>query len=422
MNIATRLHLLDAVRRSTQADSARAAAPRAAARARKVVAAALGEVRRCEQQLAAARGQERLAAAEELVTARNAYAAQARRERDARAAVRRTFTAARAANRTLAAQYAPYARSRDTGGRRRSAVAASLLDELAAMPLDLIRAADVLAVHSSGGKDSVVMLHRLVAWAEKAGCKHKIVVVHCDLGDTSEWPGVRELAQRQAERYGLRFVAVDSTGGLLGLVEKRGMFPDAARRLCTSSLKRDKANVLLTAIVAALGLTRQAIVINCLGLRADESPARSRKAPLSVDTRTSNSKKLVLAWHPILQTTEAEVWQEIAGSGLEYHPAYDALMPRLSCVFCVLAGFNVLVRAVRLCWALDLPLPEQYTDLEARIGHRFKEQYSLADVVAEAARVQAEEGPLTWRPGDAIRDQLGESAAADYLDRIALAA
>ncbi|MFI0596532.1 hypothetical protein [Streptomyces griseus] len=147
MNIATRLHLLDAVRRSTQADSARAAAPRAAARARKAAAAALGEVRRCEQQLAAARGQERQTAAEELVTARNAYAAQARRERDAQTAVRRTFTAARAANRTLAAQYAPYARGRDTSGRRRSAVAAGLLDELAAMPLDLIRAADVLAVH-----------------------------------------------------------------------------------------------------------------------------------------------------------------------------------------------------------------------------------------------------------------------------------
>jgi hypothetical protein len=123
-------------------------------------------------------------------------------------------------------------------------------------------------VHSSAGKESLVMLHRLATWAVRVGCKDKVVVVHCDLGDTSEWPGVRELAQRQAERYGLRFVAVDSGGGLLGLVVKRGMFPDAARRLCTSSLKRDKANVLLTEIVAALGLDRQAIVINCLGIRA----------------------------------------------------------------------------------------------------------------------------------------------------------
>ncbi|MFD7057136.1 hypothetical protein ACFWBS_55355 [Streptomyces mirabilis] len=40
----------------------------------------------------------------------------------------------------------------------------------------------------------------------------------------SEWPGVRELAQRQAERYGLRFHVPRAEGGLLGLVEKRGMW------------------------------------------------------------------------------------------------------------------------------------------------------------------------------------------------------
>ncbi|WP_351234276.1 hypothetical protein [Streptomyces sp. NPDC002133] len=62
----------------------------------------------------------------------------------------------------------------------------------------------------------------------------------------------------------------------------------------TSTLKRGKANVHLTAIVAALGLDRKALVINCLGIRAAESPARSKKLPLSIDTRTSNGKRLVL--------------------------------------------------------------------------------------------------------------------------------
>ncbi|MGW7465406.1 hypothetical protein ACWGJT_12050 [Streptomyces xantholiticus] len=73
-------------------------------------------------------------------------------------------------------------------------------------------------------------------------------------------------------------------------------------------------------------------------------------------------------------------------------------MPRLSCVFCVLAGFSVLVRAVRLCWALGLPLPEKYSDLEARISHRFKEQYSLADVVAETVRIEAQRAYLPGAP------------------------
>lgn len=423
MDITTRLHLLEAVRRADQAD---AATPQPAAPApgppgppwtRSPTSAA------ASQQLAAARGRAQTrAAANVLEAAQQTYVDCGRRKQAAQAKLRRAFTAARTANRELAALYATHARGRATSGKRRSAVAASVLDELATMPMELIQAADALVVHSSAGKDSLVMLHRLATWSAQAGCKDKVVVVHCDLGDTSEWPGVRELAQRQAERYGLRFIAIEPDGGLLGLVEKRGMFPDASRRLCTSTLKRDKANVLLTAIVAALGLDRQALIINCLGIRAAESTARSRKLPMSIDARTSNGKRLVLTWHPIFALSDAEVWQEIATEGLEYHPAYDALMPRLSCVFCVLAGFSVLVRAVRLCWALGLPLPEKYTDLEARIGHRFKERYSLADVVAEAARIEAAEGPLTWRPGDAIRDQLGEAAAADYLHRLALAA
>ncbi|MEW1892321.1 phosphoadenosine phosphosulfate reductase family protein [Streptomyces sp. NPDC085659] len=420
MDITTRLYLLDTARRAYQADTALSAADRSFHRSARATAQALVTITDCEEQLAATRHlSQATAASTALDDARQAHRDCTGRRRKADSRRRRAFTASRRANRELAALYRPHARGRGTGGKRLSSVTAGLLEELVAMPLDLIQAADVLLVQSSGGKDSLVMLHRIATWAARAGCTDKVVVVHCDLGENSEWPGVRELAQRQAERYGLRFVAVDSTGGLLGLVEKRGMFPDAARRLCTASLKRDRANVLLTEIVAALGLDRQALVLNCMGLRAAESPARSKKSPLSIDTRTSNNKRLVLTWHPILELSETAVWQTIADETLEYHPAYDALMPRLSCVFCVLAGFDVLVRAVRLCWALDLPLPEQYTDLEARIGHRFKDQYSLADVVAEARHVEEREGRLTWTRGDALRTHLGDEAAAAYLERMA---
>ncbi|MGQ4465307.1 hypothetical protein ACN6LC_004708 [Streptomyces violaceoruber] len=55
-------------------------------------------------------------------------------------------------------------------------------------------------------------------------------MIHIELGEESEWPGVRELAQRQTERYGLRFHVLRAEGGLLGLVEKRGMWADSAHR------------------------------------------------------------------------------------------------------------------------------------------------------------------------------------------------
>ncbi|WP_251066149.1 phosphoadenosine phosphosulfate reductase family protein [Streptomyces sp. ISL-36] len=417
------MQLLEAVRRADQADAAYTAADRACARAIQAAVDALADIGRCEQQLATARGRaQRWAAANVLEAARQTYVDRGRRKQNAKAKLRRAFIAGRTANRELAALYAPHARGRATGGKRRPAVAASVLDELAAMPMEMIRAADALVIQSSAGKDSLVMLHRLATWAAQAGCKDKVVVVHCDLGDTSEWPGVRELAQRQAERYGLRFVAVDSGGGLLGLVEKRGMFPDAARRLCTSSLKRDKANVLLTEIVATLGLDRQALIINCLGIRAAESTARSKKLPLSIDTRTSNGKRLVLTWHPIFTLSNSEVWEEIASEGLEYHPIYDTLLPRLSCVYCVLAGPDALVLATRACFALGLSLPTTYVALEQRIGHTFKQDLRLSAVVAAARMLDAIDGQLQWSRGDAIRDLLGEAAAADYLHRLALAA
>ncbi|WP_329583745.1 phosphoadenosine phosphosulfate reductase family protein [Streptomyces sp. NBC_01361] len=412
MDITTRRRLLEGIRRSDQASAAFTAANRACTRAAKAAADAHTRITR-DLQLCVS--------ANELEAAQAAYVALARREQEARTKVCRTFTASRAADGALGTLYAPHARGRDTGGQRRSAVASSILGELAESPRDLVLAADAILVSTSGGKDSLVCGHRVVTLAAEAGCLDKVVWVHADLGEESEWPGVRELAQRQAERYGVKFRVVKADPGLLGLVEKRGMWPDAARRLCTSSLKRDKIAPLFTQITDALGLDEQALIVSALGLRAAESPARARKLPLAIDARASNGRRMVLTWHPILELTEADVWQQITDAGLEYHPVYDALMPRLSCVFCVLAGFSVLVRAVRLCWALGLPLPEKYTDLESRIGHRFKEQYSLADVVAEATRIEAAEGSLTWRAGDAIRDQLGETAAATYLHRLALA-
>lgn len=146
-----------------------------------------------------------------------------------------SFLAARAANRTLGATYAQHARGRARAASR-DEVAAGLLDELAYVPLGLMDAAHAILVQSSAGTDSLVQLHRIATWTKKAGCLQKVVVIHSDPDEESEWPGARELAQRQAERYGLRFHVLRAEGGMLGLVEKPGMWPDAVaggeRRLC----------------------------------------------------------------------------------------------------------------------------------------------------------------------------------------------
>ena len=90
-------------------------------------------------------------------------------------------------------------------------------------PADLA-AYDVILVNSSAGKDSQAMLTHLVALADAQQLdRARLIVVHADLGRV-EWEGTRELAQEQAEHYGLRFEVVRrEKGDLLGAeVGERG--------------------------------------------------------------------------------------------------------------------------------------------------------------------------------------------------------
>jgi 3'-phosphoadenosine 5'-phosphosulfate sulfotransferase (PAPS reductase)/FAD synthetase len=298
--------------------------------------------------------------------------------------------------------------------RNRARATTLLLDRLADHPVDLIQAADLIIIQTSAGKDSIVAMHRTVAAAKAAGCLHKVRAMHCDLG-SAEWPGVRELARRQAERYGIPFLVVTPGGGFLGMVENRRQWPDAKRRLCTSTLKRDPTGPVITTWVAELGLDRQAIVLNVMGVRGAESASRALKARLALDTRTTSANRLVLTWNIIHELSEQEVWQDIATNGLEYHPIYDTGLPRLSCVYCVLAGPDWLILATRVCFALELPLPETYAALERRIGHSFKQDFTLNAIIAAARMLDALDGPVTWRRGDALRRHLVPAAADQYL-------
>jgi hypothetical protein len=61
-------------------------------------------------------------------------------------------------------------------------------------------------------------------------------------------------------------------------IEARGMWPDAARRYCTSDLKRAPVYRLMTRLAReqhAAGVTGRIRILNVLGLRAQESPHRA---------------------------------------------------------------------------------------------------------------------------------------------------
>lgn len=252
---------------------------------------------------------------------------------------------------------------------------------------------DVILVNSSAGKDSQCMLTHLVELASAAGVKDRMVVVHCDLGE-AEWDGTKELAEEQAKHYGLRFEVVSNPKTLFQRIEERGKFPGRATRFCTSEFKTGQVNKLMTKIVRdfrAAGNKRPMRILNCLGLRAEESAERAKKPTYHVDAAT-NGKRTVHRWLPIHAWSVRQVWETIKTSGVRYHSVYDAGIPRLSCVFCPLASESALIRAAQL--APDKA--QVVATLEARIGHSFQPKLSMMDIIEKAKTVKTKLVVLDW--------------------------
>lgn len=270
-----------------------------------------------------------------------------------------------------------------------------------ASTVPLVADYDVVLVNSSAGKDSQAMLTHLVELAGEQGADlGSLLVVHADLGRV-EWEGTRGLAEEQAAFYGLRFEVVRrEQGDLLQQIADRHdrlrakgdtttpAWPSSTARYCTSDQKTSQVVKLMTRLVTEwrerTGETRPMRILNCLGIRAAESCARAKKTPFGPDS-ASNGRRQVDRWLPIFDWTDEQVWATVRRSGVPYHPAYDQGMTRLSCSFCILSSRSDLVRAARL----RPDLAREYVELEQRVGHTFRADLSMADVVAAAAAVPA---------------------------------
>lgn len=174
---------------------------------------------------------------------------------------------------------------------------------------------DAVLLNSSGGKDSHTMLRVMVQMARDQHYPlDKLVVVHADLGPRVEWDGTTELAREQADHYGLRFVVVrHPKGDLLDYVRRRAAalkakgssaspWPSSGCRWCTSDLKRGPVATVMTRLtneVRAAGVRRRVRLLNCLGLRAAESPARSKLKPLKLDKAQTNGRRAVHTYLPL---------------------------------------------------------------------------------------------------------------------------
>lgn len=226
------------------------------------------------------------------------------------------------------------------------------IDELKASP-------DALFICShSGGKDSQAMYLHLKAIIPK----ERLIVIHADLGKV-EWEGTLD----HVKKYLSHELKVIKAPDLLEMVEKRGMWPDGKVRYCTSNLKTQPINELSWKIAQERGFK---YVVNCMGIRAEESPSRALKAPFEYNSDKSAPTKgrFIFDWNPIFTWSTRDVFKFIEVSNELPHYAYLQGMSRLSCRFCVLANKQDL----KLSAKLNPELLMEYVELEKRMGHTIK--------------------------------------------------
>lgn len=221
---------------------------------------------------------------------------------------------------------------------------------------DLIDRGALFVVNHSGGKDSQAMMLKIKRLVPAS----QILVIHADLPGV-DWPGCLDLIKETCEGFEVQEVVAVKT--FEDMVRHRQMFPSPKYRQCTSDLKRGPIEKAIRHHIKDNDLS--GLVVDCQGLRAEESASRAKAKVFTFNKRNSKAGREWYTWLPIHHWSTERVFAEIKAAGQEPHWAYAAGMERLSCCFCIMASKKDLVTAARLA-------PEVYkkmVDLEKEINY-----------------------------------------------------
>ena len=221
----------------------------------------------------------------------------------------------------------------------------------------LIERGALFVVNHSGGKDSQAM----TAYVRQLVPADQIVGIHSHL-EGVEWDGVIEHIESTIGDLELHVVRASKT--FFEMVEHRQMWPSPQYRQCTSDLKRGPIEKKIRHLLNDRG---QHLVVNCMGLRAEESSSRAKRPVLKLNQRNSKAGREWYDWLPIHAWTVEQVFETIRLAGQTPHWAYAAGMTRLSCMFCIMASRDDLATAARLNPAAY----RRYVETEKRLDHTF---------------------------------------------------
>lgn len=258
---------------------------------------------------------------------------------------------------------------------------------------ELIAQGALFFIGHSGGKDSQAMFAAMAKLVPAA----QLFVVHADLGEV-EHLDVKTFIRENIDGKDLHVAqAIHADGSpkdFFSMIRARResldakgktdapAFPSSAARFCTSDLKTGPIWKVIRQLAGDAKL-----VVNCVGIRAEESLARSKRiaklGSLLVNKKNTNSKREAFDFFPIADWTIDQVWSEIAEKGQVRHPAYDAGNDRLSCAFCIFGSKGDLKRAAR-----QRPeLLEKLIQLETDVRSTMFTRSSLAEKVGHVAGI-----------------------------------
>jgi len=237
-----------------------------------------------------------------------------------------------------------------------------------------------IVVNHSGGKDS----QRMLGFIRENLPDVKTYVVMADTGFEHVQPITAEdFARQSAASFGLPlYVVRNPNKTYLQMVERRGKFPSSANRQCTSDLKRGPIEKFIRHL-------KEKVIVNCTGIRAAESPARSKKHPWEVNHKLGIAGRQVWNWMPIFGESLKDVltwhWQ----NNMPLHPVYvpeyhqdgtmGGYLRRLSCRLCIF----LTVADIHAVYAHDRVAFDLVANLEKRMNFTMRAGKSLFDIIGQ---------------------------------------
>ena len=229
-------------------------------------------------------------------------------------------------------------------------------------------------VNHSGGKDST----RMLGFVRNKFRDSPTHVVMADTGFEHQRPiSAADFARHRCAEFGLNLTVVrNPKRTYLEMVERRGMFPSPEKFIRTLPHK---------------------VIVNCIGIRAEESHSRSRLAPLAMNASLTTREGTVYNWLPIFDQSLADVlaWHWV--NAVRLHPVYvpeyhkdgttGGYLRRLSCRVCIFST-DADLRAI---YENDRVAFEQVSHLETKLGYTMRPGASLVQIVSAHASTPIEE-------------------------------